>query len=376
MFPYYAAFMEPERREAAAAPRTAETTTASFSPSGSKLLHNHNELRFCPECNVKIMARYGEVYWRREHQIPTVLVCPDHSCPLQLANISSAGTRGYCAATLTTCPPDAPLVVEDLLETEHESLLEIAKRSFDLLKGDYSILSKFTRPEDYQTAPVAKGLGWGVTFTDPVKLRTELITHFGHLGRIWPWIFAKTGMRGSGAIDRIAGAGGGVSEPLLHILIAMTLDRVADKRPAFGNGPWPCPNPLAVHGSELPITRIERSRATEDLAIGRFYCPCGYVYVRSKKLSGELGPPEVRIFGETLRPLLRRAIAEKWALARTARAAGIGVGALKSQAKALGFNWPWEVQWINSTRKSHHRRLNIRTREDLTWFRRDPTKSE
>jgi hypothetical protein len=353
VFPYYAAIMEPKQRERAVASRLAETTTASFSGTGWKWLRPGDVLRFCAECYAAMVERHEEAYWLREHQIPSVLTCPEHGTVLRSANMSGAGTRGYCAATTESCPADAPPVVNDLTDAELITLSEIAVRSLALLSGDRNLLSKPMRPDAYQMALVAKGLGWGTTFTDPSKLQRALIEHFGHLQRILPDIFSKTGVRGSAAVSRIAGSGAEIQDPLMHILIAMTLERVPDQRPGFGHGPWPCPNPLAVHDSRLPVTHIERSRVTEDPVIGKFFCPCGYVFVRSEKRTGELSPPEVRVFGETLRPLLKKAVAEKWAITRTAKAAGIGEGALLAQARALGFKAPWEIRWRNQpTRKS------------------------
>ncbi len=353
VFPYYAAIMEPAQRQRAVASRLAATTTASFSGTGWKWFRPGDVLRFCAECYAAMLDSYGEAYWLREHQIPSVLVCPKHGSVLRRADMSGAGTRGYCPASIESCPADAPLVVDEVTDEELSTLGEIASLSLALLSGDRNLLLKSLQPDAYQTALVAKGLGWGLIFTDPIKLQRTVIEHFGHLSRLFPDIFSKTGQRGSAALSRIAGSSAEVTDPLMHILIAMTLGRVPDQRPAFGHGPWPCPNPLARHDSDLPITRVERSRVSEDPVIGKFFCPCGYVFVRSEKRTGELSPSEVRVFGDTLRPLLDRSVREKWAIRRTAKAAGIGEYALLTQARALGFEAPWEVQWSNQpTRKS------------------------
>jgi hypothetical protein len=79
VFPYYAAFLEPAKRATAIAARVAPGgTDTSVSANGWKWLHADKGLRFCPECMVSMQADHGEPYWRRDHQIPTVLVCPDH----------------------------------------------------------------------------------------------------------------------------------------------------------------------------------------------------------------------------------------------------------------------------------------------------------
>ncbi len=273
VFPYYATFMKPAARAMVIAQRIGtDEASNSVSSNGWKWLLADNPLRFCSECIVDMWFRYGELYWRRDHHIPTVLVCPEHCCTLLRADISKAGTRGWCAASPETCPDTAPLIVADLTEVERSTLRGIATRSAELLRGKPTILSKCIDPESYQNALVARGLGWGSTFSDPSRLRVELIKHFGYLTRIWPEIFNVTN----------------VTDPVMHILLSMMLDRTPILREAFGPGPWSCPNQLAAHHTEMPVTHVVRTRVSEDPVFGRFYCPCGYVYVCSESRNGKL----------------------------------------------------------------------------------------
>lgn len=39
-------------------------------------------LRYCMECAEEDKKRYGEEYWHRVHQLPGVVICPDHEIPL------------------------------------------------------------------------------------------------------------------------------------------------------------------------------------------------------------------------------------------------------------------------------------------------------
>lgn len=40
--------------------------------------------KYCPQCYKDDIARVGEPYWHREHQVPLITVCPKHHCRLQL----------------------------------------------------------------------------------------------------------------------------------------------------------------------------------------------------------------------------------------------------------------------------------------------------
>ncbi|MDO9232643.1 MAG: TnsD family Tn7-like transposition protein [Methylotenera sp.] len=55
-------------------------------PSGSMM-----PLCYCRECLDEDIRNFGYPYWHRKHQLPSVLVCPTHSTPLNYANIRIDG---------------------------------------------------------------------------------------------------------------------------------------------------------------------------------------------------------------------------------------------------------------------------------------------
>lgn len=55
-------------------------------PSGAFL-----PLCYCNECAKEDIANYGYAYWHRKHQLPSVMVCPTHSNPLNYANLRMNG---------------------------------------------------------------------------------------------------------------------------------------------------------------------------------------------------------------------------------------------------------------------------------------------
>lgn len=56
-------------------------------------------LRFCPLCLKEDTENYGEGYWHRIHQFPSVLVCPIHEVALSdsLVSLESLGIQYYAA---------------------------------------------------------------------------------------------------------------------------------------------------------------------------------------------------------------------------------------------------------------------------------------
>lgn len=88
-------------------------------------------LRWCPECHAEARARYGESYWRRAHQLPSVVVCPQHAVRLQVAVLPErVGQHDFIAASAQTCPPESttdpsfkPQEKALLLTLAHKSVL-------------------------------------------------------------------------------------------------------------------------------------------------------------------------------------------------------------------------------------------------------------
>ena len=44
-------------------------------------------LRFCPECIKEDIKHNREAYWHRIHQVPKVLICPEHKIPIQNSTV-------------------------------------------------------------------------------------------------------------------------------------------------------------------------------------------------------------------------------------------------------------------------------------------------
>lgn len=67
-------------------------------------------LRYCPLCHAGALARWGERFWRRAHQLPGVLVCPDHDAPLLDSSMvpGHGHQHEFIAADEDACHTDDP----------------------------------------------------------------------------------------------------------------------------------------------------------------------------------------------------------------------------------------------------------------------------
>lgn len=96
MFPYYARFMEKERRQSAfeAMITLDKSSYGTLRVCKQKTNKKVRYLRYCPLCVTEDREMYGETFWHREHQLLHVNVCPVHGCYLvdSSVEISSNGS--------------------------------------------------------------------------------------------------------------------------------------------------------------------------------------------------------------------------------------------------------------------------------------------
>ena len=112
-FPYYAAFAPPSRvRAGAVAIATTGRWPHEALGSWTLLAPAPDRLRFCLSCRTDMLEQHGDAWWRRAHQLPSVLVCPDHGEVLRETAVNrDVRKRRLVAADAAVCPLDAPAVV-------------------------------------------------------------------------------------------------------------------------------------------------------------------------------------------------------------------------------------------------------------------------
>jgi hypothetical protein len=303
-----------------------------------------DQLRFCPECAQEMLTNHGELYWHRDHQLPSVLICPRHAHPMleSLVSFSQHSRHEFVAATPENCPSHARPVIPVIEHAMVTHLQRLALLSAELLDNPpvsrtFSGWTAFYRSQMLET-----GLAHSITKIDQQRLDEEFRSHYGMALRLLPSVMEANGFAGDW-LTAIVRNHRKANHPLYHLLVQDFLAQRERKISPFGTGPWPCPNPLAQHSSPTPIKSMTRHRNRNN-AVGVFTCTCGYSYTRCFcSTTGTLGPPRFLRYGPLLEPALRKLVASGSSLRETGRVLQIDPKTVVLLARNLGVAVPWAL---------------------------------
>lgn len=138
LFRYHAHHVAPARADAVLRAMAGKGRWP-FEPLGgpSSMLPPVDRLRFCLECREDMLEQHADLWWRRTHQLPSTMVCPDHAAPLRLSSVTRERRRaGYEVATLDTCPSNADPLVDSRDPRVILDLVVIARASDGLLDAE------------------------------------------------------------------------------------------------------------------------------------------------------------------------------------------------------------------------------------------------
>lgn len=295
-------------------------------------------LRYCPTCRMEMLKQRGELYWRREHQLPGVLVCSNHGSPLadSLVDLVHTGNQEYVAADELNCPPNPALPGWANQREVVELLMYISKASAVLLTSPPLARPLAAWGEEIQIALRARGFGRGRCGIDQLALRKAFLNQFGPIFYIMPdaapdtWLLkiARKHLKGFA--------------PIRHILFRRLIESLPMEVASnpFGPGPWPCRNSLAKHFGEPVITNCRLHKTTRGKTIGVFRCSCGYVFSTAADSANR-----ARVLDRTqlFESRLHELVSAGTSLAGTARALHVTSGAVLYYASRLGLKTPWKV---------------------------------
>lgn len=119
MFPYYARFLNKERRNKAFAAMVNmkdEYYNLLCIPKSKNCTIRH--LRYCPVCASEDRATFGETFWHRAHQLIGVNICPSHLCQLNNTDIeiSSKPSPSLITAEETIPYSEKPMLSDNIIE--------------------------------------------------------------------------------------------------------------------------------------------------------------------------------------------------------------------------------------------------------------------
>jgi len=326
-------------------------------------------LRFCPGCAREMQANYGELYWRRDHQLPSVVVCPEHACPLLQSEVvfTEHSRHKFVAATLDNCPSHARPIISVMESSNLSHLHRLACLSADLLNKPPEPRTFAAWTVFYRNKMVETGLSKSSITMDQHLFDEAFRCFYGATLEMFPNVM-KSGDFPSDWLAAMVRKHRKAVHPLFHLLLQNFLDQRDRFKSPFGTGPWSCRNPLAKHRSSTPIKSITQ-HSNHGKTVGVFECTCGYAYTRFfDPGSGELGAPRFLHFGSLLEPALRKLVIKGTGLRETSRSLKIDPKTVVRLANDLRITVPWKQSSSKNEQctlqKKIKRRLTKRSRHN------------
>ena len=295
------------------------------------------QLRFCPECVLEMERTHGEPYWRRTHQLPGALLCPDHGVILRSSGIPSAlGNRhAFIAATSANC--DCGRNVTPTSLENDETLLSVARACRQALEIMPQARNREKWAAWYRIGLIRAGLSSSSGRVKQNELEARFRDHFGVA--LQP-LLADVGLADMSWLVALTQRPSRALHPLLNILLQEFLKGLASDEP-FGAGPWPCLNPLSGHQGELLVERVVTHR-NRGRIVGVFECACGYAYARNvDHSSGTLSRPRPLRFGAEFDRLIRQLVDDRIGIRQAARRLHVDPRTVRLRAAKLNLNAIW-----------------------------------
>lgn len=327
-------------------------------------------LRFCADCCQKMLEEYKELYWRRDHQLPSVLVCPEHGVPLQESSISfvQCSRHEFIAPNLDNCSFYAKSVLTDGDLNVLPHLQRLACSSAKLLDSSLPARNFAEWTSFYRNKMRDVGLTRSANTMDQQQLHRAFLAFYGRTLDELPGVIDGDRFAGDWLATMVR-KHRKACHPLYHLLLQDFLAQQESRSSPFGQGPWPCRNPLANH-YEQPIIRSIGQHGNHGKTVGVFTCSCGYVYTCCwNSDAGTLGPPRFQRYGALLEPALQRLLNKGSSLREIGRCLQLDPKTVTRVAKELGFSIPWKTASSDSEVIVSHSRKSPKNIADTSLFR-------
>lgn len=312
-------------------------------------------LRFCSVCINEDRKRWGECYWHRIHQAPGVHICPTHKALLRTIDsdiLRTTRLTDFLAAEKITDPSEPTIV--DTSDFCQSTLLDISLNVAWILRQHNLYCNPEFFGQRYHVLLAERGLAAHQTprrFNISALLQ-EFKAHYPvQLLQILSCELSDHVM--NNWLRRLLYNKNLPMYPLYHLLLIHflghtieTFVRLPKPHGPFGDGPWPCLNPVSEHYQQRVIRNysVSPSQSIGKRPKGIFSCECGFVYSR-------LGPDscaddsfklgKVLVVG----PVWEEALRKLWAdpsvnLRAITRRLGLNRPALLCHAARLGLLFP------------------------------------
>jgi len=372
LLPFYAPFMSNSRANAIKAGMKGSNYRKVLSNSGIGAFNIQTPrwLRFCSVCAEEDKKHWGEYYWHRLHQLPGVNVCTEHDTFLIDSGVFA---RDRPDDTEYVSAERSIMLIKPLQlnsSTVHSTLLEIARDASWLLCNCYSSPGIELLHSCYLNLMASRNLIRSSGRRRNLALARELNKFYKpSLLKILQCEVDE--QKDSVWVRNILNnlVQDELNHPLRHLLLIRFFGHTAESffdgyikevkatlntRKAshpFGNGPYPCLNPVCEHFQQMIITKLRTSRQNHVFLtngshplLGTFNCVCGFTYARREADLFKLGPFEfsfVKAYGHVWETTLIKLWGDKMtSLRRVASLLGTNNHNIKRRAIHLGLTFP------------------------------------
>ncbi|HML31958.1 TnsD family transposase [Sporomusa sphaeroides] len=285
-------------------------------------------LRYCPQCLKSDFEEYGEAYWHRTHQLQGVTVCPRHLSRLSDSEICVSPPQNKTAFKTVSEGTD----LDRFWKSEYLGFphANVAQAIQWILDNKTPVLGFENIRERYLTLLQRKDL---TTYRRRVRQEelAEAINGFfspEYLKEVYSTIEY---VQSDNWLARLLRRQRSACHPLRHVLLILFLEKTPEefftgcfkKISPFGEGPWPCLNPVCNSYRRDVISTCQISKSKEGNLVGTFSCQCGFVYARrgsDKDFGSRYKIGRIKKFGEIWHSkLMLFFIKEKCSLRETAR---------------------------------------------------------
>jgi hypothetical protein len=248
-------------------------------------------LRFCPSCSTEDREQQGEWFWHNLHQVPGVHVCAKHQVWLEASSTQLANRQTrheYIAAERAVIHLPSPRLVS---KTPLEGvLLAIAQFAQWLFEQKPTPQGLEHLRERYVRALVKCDLA---TFAGRVRISEVLEAFMAFYSEnILAFLHCTLDVESQDNwLARLVRKPDSALHPLHHLLLMHFLSgNIVDylltpskPQAPFGNGPWPCLNPVCSYYKTCVITAciITYPPGLNGRPSGTFTCTCGFTYGRA-----------------------------------------------------------------------------------------------
>jgi hypothetical protein len=291
LLPFYSAFLPVQRVEQLKQDMAGNNGLKAQMRCGgtSSSIRAYSWLRFCPTCTKDDKAQYGSFYWHRLHQVSGVEVCPVHKVFLENSSFKARERRiRYELISAKKAIQPTPARLTDSSNPSHQTLLKIAQDVDWLLSHPNFVPGLESIRDRYIKLLIERGLA---TYTGQVhiqKLTQALNDYYSPELLKLLQCEIKEGDNNAWFL-RLVRSPKHSCHPLYHLLFIQFLEytveeffQLSSELNPFGDGPWPCLNPVCPHFRQLCIQTFElkRDKTHGGRQTATFSCECGFVYSR------------------------------------------------------------------------------------------------